>query len=167
MNTPMKKQQFIIDRIIYPRLHILSGDPKIGKSWMTMDMCLSVAKGENFLGRKTEQGHEIRSLGIDYEKTKSNGVRNIYITYSGDRDSSGGKILCTENVDPAVPEKPANAYDSLNEVECGKLSTEKNAVPANPIKVADGNAFIAMAAEMKRNNLSRQGIFVLAFNSEP
>ena len=388
MNTPMKKQRFIIDGMIYPGLHILSGDPKIGKSWMMMDMCLAVAKGENFLGRKTEQGQvvymaledtfislqsrmyeltdepsenlnfaliansigsgleedlqecknrfsnlkmividtlqkirstidskygadyrelsvlksivdrlgiaiilvhhnrkahdsnpnnlisgtngiagcadgllvftrsgnnaklhisgrgapslelnlkrentkwilldnapeikqdlfsfaihdfmcekvsvngtaseicsmlnekyydqefncnwlyrdllqhddEIRSLGIDYGKTKSNGVRNIYITYSGDRDSSGGKILCTENADPAVPEKPANADDSLIEVEQGTLSTEITAVPADPIKVADGNAFIAMAAEMMRNNLARHGIFAPAFNSEP
>lgn len=387
MNTPMKKQRFIIDGMIYPGLHILSGDPKIGKSWMMMDMCLAVAKGENFLGRKTEQGQvvymaledtfislqsrmyeltdepsenlnfaliansigsgleedlqecknrfsnlkmividtlqkirstidskygadyrelsvlksivdrlgiaiilvhhnrkahdsnpnnlisgtngiagcadgllvftrsgnnaklhisgrgapslelnlkrentkwilldnapeikqdlfsfaihdfmcekvsvngtaseicsmlnekyydqefncnwlyrdllqhddEIRSLGIDYGKTKSNGVRNIYITYSGDRDSSDGKILCTENADPAVPEKPANADDSLIEVEQGTLSTEKNDVPADPIKVADGNEFIAMAAEMMRNNLASRGIFVPAFNSD-
>lgn len=388
MNTPMKKQRFIVDEMIYPGMHILSGDPKIGKSWMMMDMCLAVAKGENFLGRKTEQGQvvymaledtfvslqsrmyeltdepsenlifsliansigngleedlrecknkfpnlkmvvidtlqkirntidtkygadyrelsvlksladslgiaivlvhhnrkahdsnpnnlisgtngiagcadglmvfirngenaklhisgrgapslelnlkrestkwillddapdrkpdifsfmihdfmleeksvngtaseicsilkekyseqefnynwlyrdllqhddEIRSLGIDYGKTKSNGVRNIYITYSGDRDRSGGKILCTGNADPAVPEKPVNADDSLVEAQCGTLSTEKNAVPADPIKVTDGNAFISMAAEMMRNNLARQGIFVPAFNSDP
>lgn len=29
MNTPMKKQRFIIEGIIYPGLHILSGDPKM------------------------------------------------------------------------------------------------------------------------------------------
>lgn len=56
MNTPMKKQRFIVDGMIYPGIHILSGDPKIGKSWMMLDMCLAVAKGEDFLGRKTEQG---------------------------------------------------------------------------------------------------------------
>lgn len=59
MNTPMKKQKFIVDEMIYPGLHILSGDPKIGKSWMMMDMCLSIAKGEKFLGRRTEQGHVV------------------------------------------------------------------------------------------------------------
>ena len=59
MNTPMKKQRFIVDEMIYPGLHILSGDPKNRKSWMMMDMCLSVAKGEKFLGRKTEQGQVI------------------------------------------------------------------------------------------------------------
>ena len=43
MNTPMKKQWFIVDGMIYPGLHILSGDPKIGKSWMMLDMCLIVS----------------------------------------------------------------------------------------------------------------------------
>lgn len=59
MNTPMKKQRFIVNELIYPGLHILSGDPKIGKSWMMMNMCLSIAKGEKFLGRRTEQGHVV------------------------------------------------------------------------------------------------------------
>lgn len=48
MNTPMKKQRFIVDGMIYPGIHILSGDPKIGKTWMMLDMCLAVAKGEDF-----------------------------------------------------------------------------------------------------------------------
>lgn len=59
MNTPMKKQRFIVDGIIYPGVHILSGDPKIVKSWMVLDMCLAVAKGEKFLGRETEQGQVV------------------------------------------------------------------------------------------------------------
>lgn len=59
MNTPMKKQRFIVDDMIYPGLHILSGDPKIGKSWLMMDICLSIAKGEKFLGRRTEKGHVV------------------------------------------------------------------------------------------------------------
>ena len=384
MNTPMKKQRFIIDGMIYPGLHILSGDPKIGKSWMMMDMCLAVAKGENFLGRKTEQGQvvymaledtfislqsrmyeltdepsenlnfaliansigsgleedlqecknrfsnlkmividtlqkirstidskygadyrelsvlksivdrlgiaiilvhhnrkahdsnpnnlisgtngiagcadgllvftrsgnnaklhisgrgapslelnlkrentkwilldnapeikqdlfsfaihdfmcekvsvngtaseicsmlnekyydqefncnwlyrdllqhddEIRSLGIDYGKTKSNGVRNIYITYSGDRDSSGGKILCSENAVPAVPENVANADYSLTEIEDTELPREENAVP---VKQMQGEALIAMAAEMMKRSLVKEGIIVPAFSTD-
>ena len=42
-----------------------------------------------------QHNDEIRLLGIDYGKTKSNGVRSIFIRYNADRDSSGGKILCT------------------------------------------------------------------------
>lgn len=46
---------------------------------------------------------EVRSLGIDYGKTKSNGIRNIYISYDIEKDSSGSKRLCAESVAPARP----------------------------------------------------------------
>lgn len=37
-------------------LYILAGAPKVGKSWLALDMCLSIAKGEKILGLKTSQG---------------------------------------------------------------------------------------------------------------
>ena len=109
---------------------------------------------------------EIRSLGIDYGKTKSNGIRSLYITYSADRDSSGGKNLYTENAVPGVPDNSANADETLTDVECSELSGRENAVPAVHVKVTDGNSLITMAAEMMRRNLTRQGIFGSPFNSE-
>ncbi len=387
MNTPMKKQRFIVDGMIYPGVHILSGDPKIGKSWMMLDMCLAVAKGENFLGRKTEKGQvvymaledtfislqsrlyeltdepsenlvfalmansigsgleedlqeckkrfpdlkmvvidtlqkirniidtkygadyrelsvlksvadnleiavvlvhhnrkahdsnpnnlisgtngiagcadgllvftrnrnnaklhisgrgapslelnlkrenakwillddvpeskpdifsfmihdfifekksvsgtaseicsmlkekypehdfncnwlyrdllqhddEIRSLGIDYEKNKTNGIRSIFISYNLVRDSSGGKILCTENAVPADPESVANADVSLLEGDRTESLEEENVDPAVPDNTADGYDFVAKVAERMRNNLTRWGINVTAFNSD-
>lgn len=387
MNTPMKKQQFIVDGMIYPGIHILSGDPKIGKSWMMLDMCLAVAKCEDFLGRKTEQGqvvymaledtfislqsrmyeltdepsenlffallansigsgleedlqeckkmfpslkmividtlqkirnnidtkygadyqelsvlksiadslgiaivlvhhnrkardsnpnnlisgtngiagcadgllvftrngenaklhisgrgapslelnlkrerskwillddapksepdifsftihdfmlennsvsgtaseicsmlkekfpeqefncnwlyrdllqhdYEIRSLGIDYGKTKSNGIRKIFIGYAADRDSSGGKILCTKNAVPADPENVANADYSLIEVEDAELPSEESAVPAVPVEQTRSDALIAMAAEMMKRSLAKEEIIVPAFSAD-
>ena len=110
-----------------------------------------------------QHNDEICSFGIDYGKTKSNGVRSIYITYHADRDSSGGKILYTENAVPVVPDNSANADETLIDIECSELTSKENAVP---VKVTDGNSLITMAAEMMRRNLTRQGIFVPAFNSE-
>ncbi len=75
---------------------------------------------------------EIRTLGIDYGKTKSNGVRSIYIRYNVDRDSSGGKILCTENAVPADPESVVNADADLHELECFELPSEKKCRPCCP-----------------------------------
>lgn len=388
MNTPMKKQRFIVNGMIYPGLHILSGDPKIGKSWMVLDMCLSVAKGNDFLGRKTEQGQvvymaledtfvslqsrlyeltdepsenlhialiansigdgleddlreckklfpdlkmvvidtlqkirstidtkygadyrelsvlkgiadqlgiaivlvhhnrkahdsnpnnlisgtngiagcadgllvftrnsekaklnisgrgapslelnlkrenskwilldnapeskpdhfsftihdfirekktvsgtaseicsmlkekypeqefncnwlyrdllqhddEIRALGIDYGKTKSNGIRSIFIHYNANRDSSGSKILCADNVVPADPEITANADEHLHEAKPVELPIEKNAVPAVPVGRMSGDDLIAMAAEMMQKSLAEQGITVPAFCADP
>ncbi len=384
MNTPIKKQQFIVDGMIYPGIHILSGDLKIGKSWMMLDMCLAVAKDEDFLGRKTEQGqvvymaledtfislqsrmyeltdepsenlfftllansigigleedlqeckkmfpnlkmividtlqkirnnidtkygadyqelsvlksiadqlgiaillvhhnrkardsnqnnlisgtngiagcadgllvftrngenaklhisgrgapslelnlqrekfkwillddapesvpdifpfiihdfmleknsvsgtaseicsmlkekfleqefnsnwlyrdllqhdNEIRALGIDYGKTKSNGTRKIFIGYAADRDSSGGKILCSENAVPADPESSSNADDNLIEVDSVEFPREENAVP---VKQMQGEALIAMAAEMMKRSVLKQGVTVPAFSAD-
>ncbi len=387
MNTPMKKQRFIVNGMIYPGIHILSGDPKIGKSWMMLDMCLAVAKGEDFLGRKTEQGQvvymaledtfvslqsrmyeltdepsenlfftllansigngleedlqeckkmfpdlkmividtlqkirnnidtkygadyrelsvlksiadslgsaivlvhhnrkahdsnpnnlisgtngiagcadgllvftrngenaklhisgrgapslelnlkrerskwillddapksepdifsftihdfmlennsvsgtaseicsilkqkfpeqdfnynwlyrdllqhndEIRALGIDYGKTKSNGIRKIFISYDSNRDNSGSKKLCTENAVPADPENVANADYSLIEVEDAELPSEESAVPAVPVEQTRSDALIAMAAEMMRRSVLKQGVTVPAFSAD-
>ena len=123
---------------------------------------------------------EIRALGIDYGKVKSNGTRSIFIRYSSDRDSSGSKILCEENGVPAVPEIVANADEYLREVDCTELLIEENADPAvpEPVEIDDsnfssedavpdeeakGNAFIAMVAEMMKRNLTAQCVIVPAF----
>ena len=134
---------------------------------------------------------EIRALGIDYGKTKSNGIRSIFIHYNADRDSSGGKNLCEENTVPADPESVTNADDYLHEVDSVELSSVENAVPAAPENItntdselieidngeliskegavsdkeAKGNAFIAMAAEMMRRSLAKQEIIVPAFSA--
>ena len=44
---------WIVDGLIKPGLSVLAGAPKIGKSWMVLQMCLAVAKGESFLGMET------------------------------------------------------------------------------------------------------------------
>ncbi len=109
---------------------------------------------------------EIRSLGIDYGKTKSNGTRKIFISYAVDRDSSGGKILCTENAVPADPENVANADYNLIEVEDAELPSKENAVPAVPVRQMQGEALIAMAADMMRRSLAKEGIIVPAFSAD-
>ena len=56
MTTVYKPIEFVIDSLIAQGLYILAGAPKVGKSWLTLDMCLSIAKGEKILGLKTSQG---------------------------------------------------------------------------------------------------------------
>ena len=102
---------------------------------------------------------EIRSLGIDYGKTKSNGIRSIYVSYDEQRDTSGGIILCAEVVDPAVPDECANVDISSNTVDVDESNITTLTVPA------DGNDFIAMMAENLRKQLASQGINVKPFNA--
>ena len=56
MTEPLKPIEFVVDNLITQGLFILAGAPKIGKSWLALDICLSVAKGEPVLNAKTSQG---------------------------------------------------------------------------------------------------------------
>lgn len=46
MTTPMQPLKFIVQGLIPQGLHVLAGSPKIGKSWLSLWICLQVAKGE-------------------------------------------------------------------------------------------------------------------------
>ena len=56
MTTPLKPIEFCVDGMLSTGLFILAGAPKIGKSWLALDMALSIAKGEKLLGRETKHG---------------------------------------------------------------------------------------------------------------
>jgi hypothetical protein len=56
MTTVYKPIEFAVDGLIAQGLYILAGAPKVGKSWLALDLCLSIAKGEKVLGRTVSQG---------------------------------------------------------------------------------------------------------------
>ena len=56
MTTPLKPIAFCIDGMISSGLFILADAPKVGRSWLALDIALSIAKGEKVLGRETKSG---------------------------------------------------------------------------------------------------------------
>lgn len=46
MNTQMVQTPYTVEKMIYQGLYILAGAPKIGKSWLALELCLSVAEGK-------------------------------------------------------------------------------------------------------------------------
>lgn len=48
---------FTIDKLLPQGLFILAGAPKIGKSWLTLDLCVAVADDKNWLDHKATQGN--------------------------------------------------------------------------------------------------------------
>ncbi|MCM1167803.1 MAG: helicase RepA family protein [Lachnospiraceae bacterium] len=56
MTQPLKPIEFVVNNLITQGLFILAGAPKIGKSWLALDICLSVAKGEPVMNAATKQG---------------------------------------------------------------------------------------------------------------
>ena len=52
---PLEPVEYLVDGLLAPGLYILGGSPKVGKSWMALQLCLAVCGGKAFLGRKTTQ----------------------------------------------------------------------------------------------------------------
>ncbi len=46
MNTVLPPIRFVISQLMPQGLHVLAGAPKVGKSWLSLWLCLQVAKGE-------------------------------------------------------------------------------------------------------------------------
>lgn len=56
MATDYPELPCVVNGMIPKGLTFLAGRPKKGKSWVALQMCLSVAMGRPFLGKETEQG---------------------------------------------------------------------------------------------------------------
>ena len=52
---PLEPMACLVDGLLAPGLYILGGSPKVGKSWMALQLCLAVCSGKAFLGRKTKR----------------------------------------------------------------------------------------------------------------
>ena len=56
MSTAYKPLAYCVDGLLAKGLYLLAGAPKVGKSWLALDICLSVAKGEDVLKHRTNIG---------------------------------------------------------------------------------------------------------------
>lgn len=51
----LEKPYIVVKNMLYQGLTILAGPPKIGKSWLCLNLCISVASGQPFLGFETNK----------------------------------------------------------------------------------------------------------------
>ena len=56
MSTAYKPLAYCVDDLLTQGLYLFAGAPKVGKSWLALDICLSVAKGEDVLKHQTHIG---------------------------------------------------------------------------------------------------------------
>ena len=56
MDMQFPKSRFCIQSLLPQGVSILGGAPKIGKSWMVLDWCVRIAKGESVWSLPTEKG---------------------------------------------------------------------------------------------------------------
>jgi hypothetical protein len=52
----LPETSFVWDGRLSTGLALLAGAPKIGKSWFALDLSIKIARGEEYLGRRTKQG---------------------------------------------------------------------------------------------------------------
>ena len=57
MATTFPKLRYVVEGLLPAGLNMLAGSPKIGKSWLCLDLAFSVASGRPFMGRATDQGN--------------------------------------------------------------------------------------------------------------
>ena len=53
--TSLNESEFIIEEILPVGLHIFCGAPKVGKSWLMLDLCIKVSKGEKLWNLRCKQ----------------------------------------------------------------------------------------------------------------
>ena len=75
MNKQMPPLQYAIAEILPAGLTLFSGDSKVGKSMMALNMCVAVSKGEDFLGFPTTRG---TVLYLALEDTESRIQRRVF-----------------------------------------------------------------------------------------
>jgi len=60
--------EWVVDGILPEGSYLLSARPKVGKSWLALQICLAVAYGEQVLGREVKQGKAIYLALEDNER---------------------------------------------------------------------------------------------------
>ena len=55
LSKPLKKPYIVVNDMLCQGFTILGGPPKIGKSWLCLDLCISVCNGQPFLEFETNQ----------------------------------------------------------------------------------------------------------------
>ena len=51
-----RTKEYAVEGLLSPGLAVLAGSPKVGKSWLVLQLCMAVASGTPFLGMKVRQG---------------------------------------------------------------------------------------------------------------
>ena len=55
LNMELEAPHTVVEDMICQGLTILAGDPKVGKSWLCLDLCISICNEEQFLGFNTKK----------------------------------------------------------------------------------------------------------------
>ena len=125
MNTPMKPIEYCVDGLISQGLFVLAGAPKVGKSWLALDMCLSIAKGEKVLGKETLCGHAVY-LGLEDSLIR---LQNRLYELTDEPSDNLNFAIMAESISNGLPEQIEycrKRFDDLKNVVIDTLQKVRN-----------------------------------------
>ena len=68
MDKRLPETKFCVETLFPQGLCILGGSPKVGKSWLVLDLCIHIAKGESMWGLPVTQGETLYLCLEDSER---------------------------------------------------------------------------------------------------
>lgn len=85
---PMEPICWLVEGLLAPGLYFLGGSPKVGKSWLALQLCLAVCRGKSFLGFRTRKS-EVLYLALEDGPRRLH-ARDLHLT----EEAPAGLHLC-------------------------------------------------------------------------
>ncbi len=135
MNTPLPPIRFTISTLLPQGLSILAGAPKVGKSWLALQICLAVAKGETLWGLPTaKSGALYLCLEDSFARIQSrlfdvggDAPANVHFVVMSDGIGSG----LEEQIENFLAEHPDDALIVIDTLQKVRSLTNDNAYAAD------------------------------------
>lgn len=86
---PIEPIPWVVEDLLAPGLYFLGGSPKVGKSWLALQLCLAVCRGEPFLGFETKR-NEVLYISLEDGPRRLH-IRALRLT----EEAPAGLYLCT------------------------------------------------------------------------
>ena len=144
---PMEPISWLVEGLLAPGLYFLGGSPKVGKSWLALQLCLAVCRGESFLGFHTRKS-EVLYLALEDGPQRLH-ARALHLT----EEAPAGLYLCThahlighgleQQLDQMLAEHPAVKLVVIGTLQ--KIREATSATPSYSIDYRDASALKAVA----------------------
>lgn len=144
---PMEPISWLVEGLLAPGLYFLGGSPKVGKSWLALQLCLAICRGDSFLGFHTRKS-EVLYLALEDGPQRLH-ARALHLT----EEAPSGLHLCghapligqglEQQLDQMLAEHPAVKLVIIDTLQ--KIREATGASPSYSIDYRDASALKAVA----------------------
>lgn len=144
---PIDPIPWVVEDLLAPGLYFLGGSPKVGKSWLALQLCLAVCRGAPFLGFRTRKS-EVLYLALEDGPRRLH-ARALHLT----EEAPAGLHLCghapmigqglEQQLDQMLAEHPGIKLVIIDTLQ--KIREATGASPSYSIDYRDASALKAVA----------------------